>query len=178
MPISLSHLSSSSSVVLQENMSDHEGDGKEGQTRPLKASAFRKGSYILLKGKPCKIVEMTTSKTGKHGHAKVKFVGVDIFTGKKYQELQGSTHAMDEVIVVKSEYTVMDIDDDGNITSLDDEDGEGPPLQIDTDPNTENEVHKALWEDFQNLPDDKEIVIGVTTAMGAEAIQSHKLNAI
>ena len=30
---------------------------------------------------PCKIVEMSTSKTGKHGHAKVHLVALDIFTG-------------------------------------------------------------------------------------------------
>ena len=32
--------------------------------------------------RPCKIVEMSTSKTGKHGHAKVHMVAIDIFTGK------------------------------------------------------------------------------------------------
>ena len=31
--------------------------------------------------RPCKIVEMSTSKTGKHGHAKVHLVALDIFTG-------------------------------------------------------------------------------------------------
>ena len=155
---------------------DHGGEGKEGEVRPLKASAFRKGGYILLKGKPCKIVEMTTSKTGKHGHAKVKFVGVDIFTGKKYQELQGSTHAMSEVIVTKREYTVMDIDDEGNITSLDEEDAEGPALTVDTDENTENEVHKELWAAWQSMSDDQEMSISVTTAMGMDAIQSHKMS--
>ena len=29
-------------------------------------------------GRPCKIVEMSTSKTGKHGHAKVHLVAIDV----------------------------------------------------------------------------------------------------
>ena len=29
-------------------------------------------------GRPCKIVDMSTSKTGKHGHAKVHLVGIDV----------------------------------------------------------------------------------------------------
>ena len=33
--------------------------------------------------RPCKIVEMSTSKTGKHGHAKVHMVALDIFTGEE-----------------------------------------------------------------------------------------------
>jgi len=46
------------------------------ETVPQQCSALRKNGYVVLKGRPCKIVDMSTSKTGKHGHAKVRITYV------------------------------------------------------------------------------------------------------
>ena len=59
-------------------MSDHDDneigvvDAGSAKSTPLQCSALRKGGHVLMKGKPCKVVDMSTSKTGKHGHAKVR----------------------------------------------------------------------------------------------------------
>lgn len=44
---------------------------------------LKKGSYIVIDGEPCRIVEITKAKTGKHGSAKAHVVAIGVFTGQK-----------------------------------------------------------------------------------------------
>jgi len=41
------------------------------------------GSYIIIDGEPCRIVEMSKAKKGNHGSAKAHVVAVGVFTGSK-----------------------------------------------------------------------------------------------
>lgn len=66
---------------------------------------------------------MSTSKTGKHGHAKCNFVAIDIFTNKKYEDIIPSTHSTNVPNVTRKEYSLVDISEDG-FCSLMAEDGE------------------------------------------------------
>eukprot|EP00656_Telonema_subtile_P022755 TRINITY_DN2398_c0_g1_i3.p1 TRINITY_DN2398_c0_g1~~TRINITY_DN2398_c0_g1_i3.p1 ORF type:complete len:138 (+),score=42.83 TRINITY_DN2398_c0_g1_i3:141-554(+) len=63
---------------------------------------------ICIKGRPCKVVDVSTSKTGKHGHAKCHFVALDIFTGKKMEELCPSSHNAVVPTVTRKDYQIMD----------------------------------------------------------------------
>jgi translation initiation factor 5A len=80
-------------------------------TYPAQASSLRVGGYIVIRDRPCKIIKMTTSKTGKHGHAKINYTATDIFNGNKLEYIEASTHNVDVPNVTKNEYTLIDIDD-------------------------------------------------------------------
>merc|ERR1712083_931612 len=79
---------------------------------------LKKGSFMIIKGFPCKIVEITTSKTGRHGHAKASITGTDIFTGKKYEDSVPTSHNVDCPQVAKNEYVLVSIEN-GVFTYID-----------------------------------------------------------
>merc|ERR1711988_979864 len=56
---------------------------------------------------------------GKHGHAKAHIVALDIFTGKKYEDLCPTSHNVSVPFVKRDEYTLMDIGGDGTVSLLD-----------------------------------------------------------
>ena len=47
------------------------------------AGAIKEGSYIVIDNVPCKVVEVEKSKTGKHGSAKIRIVGISIIDSSK-----------------------------------------------------------------------------------------------
>jgi len=44
---------------------------------------LKAGSYIIIDGEPCKIVNYTKSKPGKHGAAKARIVAIGVFDESK-----------------------------------------------------------------------------------------------
>merc|ERR1719506_2810272 len=99
------------------------GDAGAADTYPLQAGEIRKGSHLMIKGQPCKCVEVSTSKTGKHGHAKAHIVAINIFTGKKLEDLCPTSHNLDVPFVKCTEYQVLTADGTSGEVSLLQDDG-------------------------------------------------------
>ena len=99
-------------------------------TYPTEAGQIRKGGYIMIKERPCKVSEVTSSKTGKHGHAKCHFVAIDIFTGKKIEDLVPASHTTYAPFVKKMEYQFLDVDEDGFISCMTEDGTQREDLKI------------------------------------------------
>ena len=128
-------------------------------TYPTQCSALRKNGHVVIKGRPCKIVEMSTSKTGKHGHAKVNLVGIDIFNNKKYEDMCPSTHNIDVPNIKRTDYQLLNIDND--FMSLMSDNGDvREDLRC-----PDGELGKEILSKFEN---GDEFIVSVLAAMGEE----------
>ncbi|VWU53187.1 eukaryotic translation initiation factor 5A, putative, partial [Hepatocystis sp. ex Piliocolobus tephrosceles] len=127
---------------------------------------------VMLKEHPCKVVDYSTSKTGKHGHAKAHIVGIDIFTGRKYEDICPTSHNMNVPVVKRTELQLIDITEDGFVSLLNDngETKDDLSLPKDTEGNFDD-VAKQIRNLFDN---GKSVLVSVLSACGQEKIIAAK----
>merc|ERR1719430_1274980 len=73
---------------------------------------LKKGGYVMLKEKPCKILDLTTSKVGKHGAAKTKICGSCIFSGTKCETISPTGNNIEVPNVDRQTYILTNVTDD------------------------------------------------------------------
>lgn len=123
---------------------------------------------MMIKGNPCKVVSISVSKTGKHGHAKCNFVATDIFTGKKYEDMIPSTHGTTVPIVKKTEWELIDIEGD-ELTLMDEGGTQKTDLNLPTYPEGLADEIRDAWSGGENS-----VIVTVQSAVGVEQIVSFK----
>ncbi|PWO01288.1 eukaryotic translation initiation factor 5A-2 [Tilletiopsis washingtonensis] len=134
-------------------------------TYPMQCSALRKSGHVVIKGRPCKIIDMSTSKTGKHGHAKVHLIATDIFTQRKYEDISPSTHNMDVPNVTRNEYQLVNIDD-GFLNLMSGDGSSKDDVKV-----PEGELGEQIESGFE---DGKDLMVTIVSAMGEEQAISFK----
>jgi len=144
------------------------GDAGASATFPMQCSALRKNGFVMIKNRPCKIVEMSTSKTGKHGHAKVHMVALDIFTGKKLEDICPSTHNMEVPNVKRKDYQLIGMDDE--FLSLMDDNGD---TRDDLKCPESGEVGDAIRTAIEQ---EQDILCTILSACGEECVIATKIN--
>jgi len=124
---------------------------------------------MMIKGKPCKVLSISVSKTGKHGHAKCNFLAQDIFTGKKLEDMIPSTHGTTVPIVKRDEWEIIDIDEDGAVSLMDEAGNQKEDLNLPTFPDGMDDEIRAAWDEGENT-----VNVTVQAAIGIEAIIAYK----
>eukprot|EP00985_Skeletonema_marinoi_P000857 scaffold351_cov89-Skeletonema_marinoi.AAC.4 len=155
-------------------MSDNEyniesADAGASATIPMEAGQIKKGGYIMIKGKPCKVLSISVSKTGKHGHAKCNFLAVDIFTGKKLEDMVPSSHGTTVPVVVRSEWEIIDIGEDDELTLMDEGGDQKTDVNLPGYPDTMAQEIRDAWNEGEN-----QVSVTVQAAVGIEQVIAYK----
>mmetsp|Transcript_24991 Transcript_24991/g.28605 ORF Transcript_24991/g.28605 Transcript_24991/m.28605 type:complete len:128 (+) Transcript_24991:294-677(+) len=123
----------------------------------------------MIKGRPCKVLTISVSKTGKHGHAKCNFTAVDIFTGKKLEDMVPGSHGTTVPVVKKSEWEIIDIDEEGAMTLMDEAGNQKVDVNLPNIPDGFGEEIRDAWDGGENT-----VMVTVQQAVGEEQIIAYK----
>ena len=98
----------------------------------IEATEMRTNTFLLLDGVAHQVKKFDISKTGKHGHAKVRFEAVNIVTGKKKVQVVPGHDRFEVPMINKSKAQVLSVQGD-TATLMDSETYENLDLEIPED---------------------------------------------
>ena len=159
-----------SSEEEQHELEVHQVESGAQEMMTIPVNKLKKGGYVLIEGRPCRVVDITKSKTGKHGHAKAGIAGSDIFTGRRYETHLPTSHEIEVPFVDRQDYGLINIDD--NHTQLLTLDGS---LREDVDLPPEGEMRDRVLQLFNDVADSNDqVVVTVITSNGESLIVDAK----
>ena len=109
---------------------------------------------------------MSVAKVGKHGSAKAKITGIDVFTSNKYEEIHPTSHNIDVPIITREDWTLVDIARDGFASLMNDNGDTKEDIKIPDD--EEGEKIRSSFEAGATVS------VTVLKAMGLEKIVQGK----
>ncbi len=76
------------------------------------AKELKEGKYVLIDDVPCRIVQIESSKPGKHGSAKMRITAIGIFDGQKKTLLSPGDADVEVPIIERSTAIIMSVSGD------------------------------------------------------------------
>ncbi|NVM01540.1 MAG: translation initiation factor IF-5A [Candidatus Helarchaeota archaeon] len=121
------------------------------------AGSLKVNRYVLVKDEPCRIVSVDVSKSGKHGHAKVRIVCIGLFDGNK-RSLTFPSHTNVEVpIIDKSTGIITSITPD-SVQLMDNNTYETFELDLPTDEQLKSKLVEGATAEYWTILNKKRIM--------------------
>ena len=118
----------------------------------IEATEMRVGSYLLLDGVAHQVKKMDVSKTGKHGHAKVRFEATSIMTGKKKVQVVPGHDKFEVPMIDKRQAQVLSVSGE-NASIMDSENFENFDLVIPEE--LKGTVNEGVTVEYWDVEGDK-----------------------
>ena len=98
-------------------------------TKTVAANNIQKGSFIIMEGAACRVVDVEISKPGKHGHSKVRISAVGLTDDKKRIAVMPGHDNVEVPIIEKRQAQVLSVQGD-NANVMDSETYETFDLKV------------------------------------------------
>ena len=80
-------------------------------TKMESVGSLQKGGYVVLEGAACRVADIQVSKSGKHGHSKVRLTAVGLVDEKKRVTIMPGHDNVEVPIVEKKTAQILSIHD-------------------------------------------------------------------
>lgn len=119
-------------------------------------SSIKKGQFVILESRPCKIDTAVHSKVGKHGHAKVNLGGSDCLEGKRYTQIFGGDPKIYRFVPSNRKLQLIRVvDDTGKNITVECFDEKAQPIILDINKFSQDKVNdiKKIISDVNRTVD-------------------------
>lgn len=141
---------------------------REHELEYVKASALRKGGMLLMNDKPCKIVEIKSFKSGKHGVRKLRITGKHYFNESKQDVLLSSNDMVERPIASTDELQLVNVNPESGYVALLTTEGDlRSDLRI--------EDQELLDEVSRRFEADEYLMLEIKQTMGVEQVMGFKV---
>ena len=80
------------------------------------AKELKEGRYVLIDGIPCRVVQIESSRPGKHGSAKMRITGIGVFNGQKKILLSPSDADIEIPVIERKTVQILTLS--GNVANV------------------------------------------------------------
>jgi len=115
-------------------------------------SSLKKGSYVVIEGAACRVVDLQTSRPGKHGHAKTRVTAVGLIDDKKREFVSPGHDNVEVPMIDKRNAQILSMQGD-IINVMDSENYETFDLKVPED--LRSEVAEGLTAHYWVIMADK-----------------------
>eukprot|EP01104_Vermistella_antarctica_P017554 TRINITY_DN6236_c0_g1_i2.p1 TRINITY_DN6236_c0_g1~~TRINITY_DN6236_c0_g1_i2.p1 ORF type:complete len:172 (-),score=40.92 TRINITY_DN6236_c0_g1_i2:215-730(-) len=127
----------------------------------VRVSDVKASDTVLLHQRACRVTEV--ARSGLHHRS---FVGIDIITGKKHEKCFGNDQKLIVPTAQESEYVLLDIDEDGFCSVMDDDGEVRSDLKV-----PDGNVGRRLRRQFKEASTHNEdLLVTVIAVMGEESV--------
>merc|ERR1711990_262212 len=136
-------------------------------TYPKPCGDIKKGGHMIINGRPCKVTDYSTCKTGKHGHAKASIVAIDVFTHRKLEDSLPASHTVEVPNIKRQELTLVTVDDDGFVSLMNGQGEVTSDLKLPEDTDDDKALGKKIRDYCET---GEECIVTVLSAMGIDKL--------